>query len=190
MSSISGVGGLNAETLQSLLQAQKQNEANGAGRPPPAGEAGPPQLWAEIEESAETAGLTAEQVDELKSSLKEAISTAMESVDRSEGPKAAHEAIDSAILSTLQGYGIDTTDIESRMEEAKSRMQSHGPPQGAPPSGGPPSGGPPAGGPPAGGAEPGNTTDVGSSLLALIGAEQDDVSSFLSALFPLVDEEA
>ena len=178
--SVSGVGGLGAEALQSLLQTQKQNEAEGTRPAPPSGEMGPQQLWTDIEESAETAGLNTEEVAELKSSLRDATSSAIGSVDGTQDPEAAREAIDGAILSTLQAYGVDTTEVEGRMEEAKNRMQN-----------GPPPGGPP---PPDSASEDesesSDTSEIGSSLLSTLGIGQDDASSLLSTLFPLVDEEA
>ena len=169
MSAVSGAGGLSTELLQSLLQAQKQNETDSTRQTPPADEMGPQQLWTEIEESAETAGLTTEEVDELKSTLRDAIASAMNEVDSSEGPEAAREAIDGAILTTLQERGIDTTDIEARMEEAKSKMQS---------------------GPPPDATASGDSAGGGSTLLSLINSEEDEACSLISSLFPLVDEEA
>ena len=180
MSAVSGVGGLSTELLQSLLQAQKQNETDSTRQTPPADEMGPQQLWTEIEESAETAGLTTEEVDELKSTLRDAIASAMNEMDSSEGPEAAREAIDGAILTTLQERDIDTTNIEARMEEAKSKMP------GGPPLGGPP----PSGSPRSDATASGDSAGGGSTLLSLVNSEEDEAYSLISSLFPLVDEEA
>ena len=171
MSSVSGIGGTSLETLQSLRQMMEQDAASGvnrAGQSPPNGDT--PPLWEDIEESASTAGLSDEEIDSLRADLKEAIATAMESAGQTEDPQAAHEAIDDAILTTLQEYGVDTSEVESRMEEAKAHMQ----------------GGPPPGPPPDGAGAAGST----SALSSLTANADSELSSLLSAIFPLVDEEA
>lgn len=187
MSSISGIGGWSTDILQSLQQSWQVNASDSTQelqKSSSSDEQNP--LWNDVTETATAAGLTTEEVDELQTAIKDAIATAMESVDESEGPDAAHEAVDSAILETLQSYGLDTTDIESRMEEAKSRMQNQQA-GGAPPNGGPPPGGPPPEG--AGGAQGGQSS--GSTLMSLLESSEDDsTASLLSSLFPLVDEEA
>lgn len=172
MSGISSLASANAYPLQTLQQLNPQSGAAAGGRAGqarPNGGEPPPGLWEDVESSAIDAGLTDEEVDELKVNLKEAIADALESVDRSAGAEAGHEAIDGAILSTLQEYGIDTTELETRMQEAHSHARAGGPP------------------PNRGGAQGG-----GGSLASVTSAtgEQDQASTLLSMLFPLVDEEA
>ncbi len=171
--SVSGIGGLGVDMLQARLQLDGQKEVNGGPRPPGGGHMGPPQLWTDIQDSAATAGLNAEEIDGLKSGIKDAISTALESVDRSEGPEAARSAVDSAILGVLQDNGIDTAEIESRMEAAHAKMQ--GMRSSAQQPGGFLSGNSVAG-------------DGASTLLSLVGSEQDPASAALASIFPFVDE--
>ncbi|MBN2559380.1 MAG: hypothetical protein JXQ75_00415 [Phycisphaerae bacterium] len=175
MSSISGIGSTGAESLQYLWQMAQQEMAVGTTRAPqapPQGGEGPPQLWEDVEESAQTAGLTEEQIDALKTDLKEAISSAMEAARQSDDREAGHKAIDNAILTTLQEYGVDTTEIESRMTEAKNRMQNMPPPQQD---------------------SSGAGIRFDSELLASLAgstSEESNASTLLSMLFPLVDDEA
>ena len=174
MSTMSGIGGLSNDALTSLQQMIGQNSSvSGTSKPqaPPEPGEPPPELWSEVEESAEAAGLTEEEVESLQTELKDAIASAMENVDSSEGPEAGMEAIDNAILTTLQDHGIDTSDVESRMEEMKSKVQSMGPPDMSSGTGG--------------------TQNASLVLQSLTGTtSSDDLSSLLSSLFPLVDEEA
>lgn len=171
MSSISGLSGIGTESLQSLWQTIRESETEQTGRAgqaPPAG--GPTDdenpMWADIEESAETSGLTDEQIESLKADLKDAISNAVSQSDSTTDGASAHEAVDNAILSTLQEYGVDTSEIESHMAEAGQQMQG-GRPMGPPP-----------------GAEGGQPSDQSSTTSGV------DTSALLASLFPLIDEEA
>ena len=187
MTSIAGVGNLGSDPLQFMRQTTGQGQAVQGGRPPQnaQGTNGIPEpLWEQVEDTAETAGLSSDEMDTLRSDLKAAIASALEQVDPSGGMDAGREAIDSAILNTLQEYGIDTEEIEGRMADMQTRMQAMGPPPGgAPPQGGPPPQG--GGGPQGGGAGGGS-----SALLSSLSSEQDETTSLLSSLFPLIDEEA
>lgn len=176
MLSITGVQSQTTDPLQWIRQLSGQSsttETNRPQGPPPGGGDVPEPLWEDIEASAETAGLSEEDLSALKEELKSAISTAMESVDPSSGPESGHEAIDSAILSTLKENGIDTTDIETHMAEAKERMANM---------------------PPPGSEEDSDTQSFDSALLALLSdttsSSQFSASSLLSSFLPLVDETA
>ncbi len=172
MSNVTGIGGFSGDPLQYMRQMQERDPAmrgdRAAGMQPGQSERGQ-QLWAKVTETAESSGLNSEQIDALRSDLKSAISSAMESVDRSAGPQAGQSAIQDAILGTLQEHGVDTQDLESRMNEAKDQMQ------GMMASGGGPMGSQPQG--------------MGG-MFSSFADGQDPTSSLLASLFPLVDEEA
>lgn len=180
MSSLAGIGNLSSDTLQILQQIQIQNQASetsntGAQQMPPDGGEPPPELWEQIESSAEAAGLDSEQIESLKSDLKAAVTSAMESASGSGDPESGNAAVEEAVLSTLEEYGIDTEEVETKMSELKSQMQSMGPPPEADSSS--------------------SEEDLESELLASITSttstsSSDDDSSLLSMLFSLVDEEA
>lgn len=175
MSSLSGIGGMGGDPLQFLREVRGQDPAarpQGAPQVPPPGGEPPPSLWEDIEKSAETAGLSAEGVESLRTDLKEAIAVALQAVDRSAGPEAGRETIDTAILSTLEEYGIDTEELQTRMAESRNRIQNM----------------PPPGQPPHGGVPPNH--DGAPSSLAVSASGDDAASALLSTVFPLLDETA
>lgn len=179
MSSIESVGSSLLQYLQQLRGSDSSVQGTGNKPPPESGDV-PEPLWEDVEESAETAGLSADEIEELRSELKTAISEAMANLDMSQTGSDGRAAIDEAVLSTLEEHGIGTDSIREKMAEGANR---------------PP--GPPPGGQAQGqgyASQSGQSQSIGDLLSSLVSSnsstDTDETSQLLSLLSPLVDETA
>lgn len=179
MSSIDSIGSNLLQYMQQMRASDSTVQGAGNRPPPPQNGDVPEPLWEDVESTAESAGLSEEEIEDLRSELKTALSEALENLDASQSSDS-RAAMDEAILSTLEDHGLDTSSIREKMSEAANR-----------PAGPPPQGyGPPAG--QSQGQGQGQTQGV-SSLLSSIttsSTDTDKTSKLLSWLTPLIDEQA
>ena len=173
MSGIESIGSNLLQYMQQMRVSGESVQGPGGNGPPPPKDGVPEPLWEDVESSAESAGMTEEEIEDLRDELKTAISDAMENIDASQSSNG-REAIDEAILSTLESHGLDTDAIREKMSEAANR------PPGPPPQG------------QGYGQQSSQGQSIGDLLSSLTNSSSstDEASQLLSLLSPLVDEQA
>lgn len=136
MTSVAGVNSSSSSQLLQMLQelALKRAETSSSttsAQSTQCAACGQATFDSRFEDALVAAGLDESQVDEVKSAIKEAVSSALSAADENTDPRAA---VAQAVDETLQKYGVDTDKLK---EELKPEMGSR-------PPGGP--GGPGGGG--------------------------------------------
>jgi hypothetical protein len=188
MTSIAGVSSATTsellQALQKLARSPTQNQTEGtaqAGTPaaPPDDQAARAAFESDMKEALVAAGLDESQADAALADVQSAISSALSEADGSSDPR---EVVQQAVDGMLQEkYGVDTDKLHQQMEAQRGAQAPPGPPPGRPPEG----------------AATGATSSKSDSteqttLLDLLSqsAGSTGTSSWLTSLFPLVDEQA
>jgi hypothetical protein len=182
MSTIGSIGGQDSSQLEMLRQMLSQRTR--AQAPPQALDSttGAERAWALLESRASELGLDTEQLADLQDEVKNAVMAALDDTDLS-NPEAGREAVQGAILATLESNGMDTSALKADMT-AHQNMRPNGPPPGGPP----PGGARPAGaGSPSDGSETERTDEEDSTSSSTVNLQ---ILKQLAELFPLLDEQA
>ncbi|MGD8452527.1 MAG: hypothetical protein PVJ57_11970 [Phycisphaerae bacterium] len=188
MSTIGSTNGLDTSQLNLLqqLKAEDSQSARGiarAGDP----EQGAERMWSRLEAAASELGMDTDTLQALQDDLRGAVSTAMESVDDSATPEERRQAVEEAVLTTLEENGIDAAALKEQFQAMAGGQGQR--PDGPPPGGAPPDGPPPGGAPPDGAPPEGMASDQAQASESSSTSESDLLTALLS-LFPLVDEQA
>lgn len=133
MSGILGVNGSSnsqlLEQLQLLSRQRTETKSGTSTETSQTGEARQVQFESMLEDALSQAGLDESEIDEIRSEVHEALSSALSQSDTTTDPrKAASDAIDSI----LQEHGIDTEALKQDMKSQAGSMRPPGPPPGGP----------------------------------------------------------
>ncbi|NLX13974.1 MAG: hypothetical protein GXY44_10030 [Phycisphaerales bacterium] len=126
MTSVAGVSSSSSSQLLQMLQKLTLKRAETSSSTTSAqstqcGACGQATFDSRFEGALVAAGLDESQVDEVKSAIKEAVSSALSATDQNTDPRAA---VAQAVDETLQKYGVDTDKLK---EELKPEMGSRPP---------------------------------------------------------------
>ncbi len=126
MTSVAGVSSSSSSQLLQMLQELTLNRTETTSSTTSAqsascGTCGQATFDSQFEDALVAAGLDEAQLDEVKSAIKEAISTALSGAEESTDPRAA---VAQAVEETLAQYGVDTDKLK---EQLKPEMGSRPP---------------------------------------------------------------